>query len=188
MEYLTQKKIKYLKHTESIRDYVKEFFSLMQEALGMNKKALLFDFMENLQGWAEQDLRRRGVRDLATIMAVIESLMDYKRSKYFDDEGSEVSHGSGKGEEVSLEGFEDSHDTDGREEVLPSTTRYGKGKFPYTKEDKGKRKQQESTPKLKCFLCDGLHLSRECPKRKALNALIMKNKKVEEEARLVLYK
>ena len=29
----------------------------------------------------------------------------------------------------------------GGEEVLPSTTRYDKGKVPYTREDKGKRKQ-----------------------------------------------
>ena len=70
---------------------------------------------------------------------------------------------------------------DGREEVPPSTARYGKVKVPYTREDKGKR---ESAPKLKCFLCDGLHLTRECPKRKALSALIKKNEKAEEHARL----
>ena len=64
VEYLARKKIKYLKHTGSIRDYVKEFSSLMLEALGMNEKTLLFEFMDNLQGWAEQELRRRGVRDL----------------------------------------------------------------------------------------------------------------------------
>ena len=53
VEYLARKKIKYLKHTGSIRDYVKEFSSLMLEAPGMNEKTLLFEFMDNLQGWAE---------------------------------------------------------------------------------------------------------------------------------------
>ena len=53
VEYLELKKIKYLKHTGSIRDYVKEFSSLMLEASGMNEKALMFEFMDNLQGWAE---------------------------------------------------------------------------------------------------------------------------------------
>ena len=53
VEYLARKKIKYLKHTGSIRDYVKEFSSLMLEAPGMNEKTLLFKFMDNLQGWAE---------------------------------------------------------------------------------------------------------------------------------------
>ena len=53
VEYLARKKIKYLKHTGSIRDYVKEFSSLKLEAPGMNEKTLLFEFMDNLQGWAK---------------------------------------------------------------------------------------------------------------------------------------
>ena len=40
-------------------------------------------------------------------------------------------------------------------------------------------------PELKCFLCDGPHLTRECPKRKKLSALIKKNETTEEDARLV---
>ena len=64
-----------------------------------------------------------------------------------------------------------------------STTKHGKGKVSYTRKDKGKRKQQESTPKLKCFLCDGPHLTRECPKRKA-PTLIEKSEKTMEDARL----
>ena len=62
-------------------------------------------------------------------------------SKSYDDEGSEVSHSLGGGEEVYPEGSKDSHDGDGREQVPPSTARYGKGMLPYTKEDKGKHKQ-----------------------------------------------
>ena len=52
----------------------------------------------------------------------------------------------------------------------------------YTRKDKGKRKQRESTPKLKCFLCDGPHLTRKCPKRKALSTLIEKSEKTMEDA------
>ena len=79
VEYMVRKKIKYLKHTGSIRDYVKEFSSLMLEAPGMDGKDLLFNFMDNQQSWAEQELRRRGVLDLSTAMAVAESLMDFRR-------------------------------------------------------------------------------------------------------------
>ena len=184
VEYLARKKIKYLKHTGSIRDYVKEFSSLMLEAPGMNEKTLLFEFMDNLQGWAELELRRRGVRDLATAMAVAESLMGYKESMSSDDEGSKGSHRTGGGEKVPLEGSEDSCSANWGKEVPRSTAIYGKGKVPYTREDKGRRKQLESEPKLKCFLCDGLHLTRECPKRKALSALIEKNEKTTKDARL----
>ena len=117
-------------------------------------------------------------------MAVTESLMDYKENMSSNDEGSRVSHSSGGGEEVSPRGSEDNCNTDGGEEVLRSTARHGKGKVSYTRKDKGKHKQRESTLELKCFLCDGLHLTRECPKRKALSTLIDKSEKTMEDARL----
>ena len=119
-------------------------------------------------------------------MAVAKSLMDYKESMSSNEEGSRVSHSSGGGEEVSPRGSEDNCSTDGGEEVPRSTARHGKGKVSYTRKDKGKRKQRESTPKLKCFLCDGLHLTRECPRRKALGTLIEKSEKMMEDARLGL--
>ena len=59
--------------------------------------------------------------------------------------------------------------------------RYGNGKVPYTREDKGKGKQWEFAPRLRSFICDGPHLARECPKRETLNALIKKRRKEEEE-------
>ena len=117
-------------------------------------------------------------------MSVAESLKDYKESMSSKDEGSRVSHSSGRGEEVSPKGSEDDCSTDGGEEVPRSTAKHGKGKVSYTRKDKGKCKQRESTPKLKCFLCDGPHLTRECPKRKALSTLIEKSEKTMEDARL----
>ena len=117
-------------------------------------------------------------------MVVAESLINYKESMPSNDEGSRVSHSSGGGEEVSPRGSEDDCSTDGGEEVPRSTARHGKGKVSYTRKDKGKSKQRESTPKLKCFLCDGPHLTRECPKRKALSTLIKKSEKTMEDARL----
>ena len=116
-------------------------------------------------------------------MAVTESLMNYKESMSSNDEGSRVSHISGGGEEVSPRGSEDNCSTDGGEEVPRSATRHGKGKVSYTRKDKGKRKQRESTPKLKRFLCDGPHFTRECPQRKALSTLIEKSEKTMEDAR-----
>ena len=117
-------------------------------------------------------------------MAVAESLMDYKESMSSNDEGSRVSHSSSRGEKVSPRGSKDNCSTDGGEEVPRSTARHEKGKVSYTRKDKGKCKQRESTPKLKCFLCDGPHLTRECPKRKALSTLIEKSEKTMEDARL----
>ena len=51
--YLARKNMRRLKHTGLIRDYAKEFSSLMLEIPNMTKEDLLFNFMDNLQGWAE---------------------------------------------------------------------------------------------------------------------------------------
>ena len=56
--YLARKNMRRLKHTSSILVYVKEFSSLMLEIPNMTKEELLFNFMDNLQGWVKQDLRR----------------------------------------------------------------------------------------------------------------------------------
>ncbi|RVW89399.1 Oxysterol-binding protein-related protein 3C [Vitis vinifera] len=99
--YLARKNMRRLKHIDSIRDYVKEFSSLMLEIPNMIEKELLFNFMDNLQGWVEQELRCRGVQDLATAMVVVESLMDYKRGDSSKVESLEDSHATGGGDEVS---------------------------------------------------------------------------------------
>ena len=51
--YLARKNMRCLKHTGSICDYVKEFSSLMLEIPNMTGEELLFNFIDNLQGWAE---------------------------------------------------------------------------------------------------------------------------------------
>ena len=79
MTYIARKNMKCLRHTGSICEYVKEFSTLMLEIPNMSEEELLFNFMDNLQNWAEQELRRCGVQDLATTMAVAESLVDYRR-------------------------------------------------------------------------------------------------------------
>ena len=146
-----------LKHTGSICDYVKEFSSLMLEIPNMTEEELLFNFMDNLQGWAEQELRRRGVQDLATAMVVAESLTDYKRGKSSKVESLEDSPTMGGEDKVS------------RDHNAP---RMGSGKTPNVQEGRGKAERKEFTPKIKCFLCDGPHWARDCPKRKVLSAMI----------------
>ena len=55
--YLARKNMRRLKHIGSISDYVKEFSSLMLEIPNMTEEKLLFNFMDNLQEWAKQELR-----------------------------------------------------------------------------------------------------------------------------------
>ena len=90
-------------------------------------------------------------------MAVVESLMDYKR-----------------GDSSKVESLEDSHATGGRDEVSKdhNALRMGSGKTPNIREGRGEGEMKEFTPKIKCFLCDGPHWAWDCPKRKALSAMI----------------
>ncbi|RVW13733.1 hypothetical protein CK203_087207 [Vitis vinifera] len=163
--YLARKNMRRLKHIGSIRDYVKEFSSLMLEIPNMTEEELLFNFMDNLQGWAEQELRRRGVQDLATAMAIAESLADYKRGDSSKIESLEDSHAMGGGDEVP------------RDHNAPKK---GSGKTSNVREGMDKAERKEFTPKIKCFLCDGPHWARDCPKRKALSAMIEEREQEDE--------
>ena len=93
--------------------------------------------------------------------------------------GSHVEEG---GEQVR--GKDSGPSTRGRKDKSRDAISSLKGRFVRLKLGMADTKQQESTPKLKCFLCDGLHLTRECPKRKALSTLIEKSEKTMEDARL----
>ena len=53
MAYLARKSLKSLKHTGSIREYVKEFSMFMLEIPNMAEEKLLFNFIDNLQSWVE---------------------------------------------------------------------------------------------------------------------------------------
>ncbi|RVW74266.1 hypothetical protein CK203_051029 [Vitis vinifera] len=96
-------------------------------------------------GWAEQELRRRGVQDLTIAMAVAESLTDYKRGDSSKVESLEDSHAMGGGDEVP------------RDHNAPKK---GSGKTSNIREGRDKAERKEFTPKIKCFLCDGPHWAR----------------------------
>ena len=54
--------------------------------------------------------------------------------------------------------------------------RMGSGKMPNVQEVRGKAERKDFTLKIKCFLCDGPYWARDCPKRKALSAMIEERK------------
>ena len=121
--------MKHPKHTGSIREYVKELPALILEIPNVDKEDILFNFMDNLQGWAEQELRQKGVQDIATAMAITKSLVDFRRRQYCND--------------ASLK---DNHDTGGEEEVPPNV--FGERRAKCYNQDKGKGKQREFTLRL----------------------------------------
>ncbi|RVX16168.1 hypothetical protein CK203_014398 [Vitis vinifera] len=138
--YLARKSMKRLKHMGLIHEYVKEFSTLILKIPNMSEKELLFNFIDNLQSWAEQELRRRGVQDLAMAMAVAESLVDYRREDSSKPKPqSKSNHAKGAGDKGSR----------------CYTSKEGSNKGFSGKDGKGKDKRKEFMPRTNCFLCDG---------------------------------
>ena len=64
----------------TMREYVKEFNSLMLDIKNMSEEDKLFNFVSRLQGWEQTKLRRQGVKDLSAAMDATNCLVDYKLS------------------------------------------------------------------------------------------------------------
>ena len=90
-------------------------------------------------------------------MTIAKSLTDYKRGDSSKVESLEDSYAMGGGNKVSRD---------------YNASRMGSGKTPNVREGKGKAERKKFTPKIKCFMCDGPHWARDCPKRKMLSAMI----------------
>ncbi|GAV73841.1 gag-asp_proteas domain-containing protein [Cephalotus follicularis] len=89
-------------------------------------------------------------------MAAADSLVDYKLNKTSDAESSNKPKSEGKGKKK----FEGKVDY--------------KKKESFTKEKQTKYEGQGSKSKFSsgCFLCDGPHRARDCPRKEKLNALV----------------
>ncbi|KAK0578590.1 hypothetical protein LWI29_012915 [Acer saccharum] len=145
-------RLRRLKQSRSISDYVKEFTTLTHEIEDMSDKDQLFFFMDGLKDWARVELERRNVQDIGTAIAATESLADYSRPKERNDNHKEGrdklkdSDHKDKGHSKSLDG-DNRRDTQGG-------------------------KPEKIKPKSPCFICNGPHWVRDCPKRKMLNAMV----------------
>ena len=86
------------------------------------------------------------------------------------------------GDSSKVESLEDIHATGEGDEVSKdhNAPRMGSTKTPNVREGRGKAERKEFTPKIKCFLCDDPHWARDCPKRKALSAMIEEREQEDE--------
>ena len=72
--WMARESLNSLKHMGAMREYVKEFSSLMLDIKNMFDDKL-FNFMYGLQGWAQAELWRQGVQDFPTTIAVVDCLV-----------------------------------------------------------------------------------------------------------------
>ncbi|KAM2418624.1 hypothetical protein ACFX1W_025288 [Malus domestica] len=161
-KYEAKEKLRWLKQTGSVKDYVNAFVSLLFEVPNMLEEDKLMYFMSGLQNWAKLELQRRHVQTLSDAIAAAESLIEFKSSHQGDSKST---------------GKKGNHERSGGEHKPKDKAETSKPKEKKAdKHDKGKGKSWQPT----CYLCDGPHMMRDCPQKKALKAMTFKEDKVKE--------
>ncbi|KAL0363843.1 UNVERIFIED_CONTAM: hypothetical protein Sangu_0481900 [Sesamum angustifolium] len=87
-----------LKHSGTVRDYVKEFSSLTLNIRDMSEEDKLFNFLSGLKTWAQTQLRPQGVKDLPSAIAAVDWLVDFRVTSSFDPEKKKKDSGKEKRE------------------------------------------------------------------------------------------
>ncbi|KAL0381915.1 UNVERIFIED_CONTAM: hypothetical protein Slati_4562500 [Sesamum latifolium] len=165
VEYNARRALRKLEHSGSVRDYVKSFSALMLDIRDMSEKDKLFTFMEGLKPWARLELQRQRVTDLGSAMAAAERLTDFALETRKDRQttSSPVQNKTG-----------------GARSFRSNSNRGGGDRKPYAQtgsqgssvRNKPQENRQGAPQKSSgCFLCDGPHRYRDCPKKQLLNAL-----------------
>ena len=75
--WLARDKLKRLRQTGSVRDYIKEFTFVMLNIHNMSNEDKLHNFISGMQGWAQNELRRQNVKDLPGAIVVADLLVDF---------------------------------------------------------------------------------------------------------------
>ncbi|GJY15250.1 putative nucleotidyltransferase, ribonuclease H [Tanacetum coccineum] len=140
-----------LKQSGAIREYVKEFTTLVLEIPELSDQDSLFYFLDGLQGWAKTELERRGVQDLSTAIYHADALIDFSTRRE-----------SSKPKDQKV----DQEKGGGKKNAQPKVDAARK---PPTRKDKNLKTSYKSGG---CFICDRLHRARDYPKKASLNGLL----------------
>jgi len=146
--WVARNELMQIRHTTKIQAYIKAYTSVMLEIKDMSEEDRLYHFMKGLQGWAQADLRRQGVKTLAEAISAAEKLHDFRTDRRDEARGNE--DGSKKQQHGKFK----------REQP-------GKPKFQGKRED-DKPKQFDGKKEKKsvsCYICAKDHYARDCPLR-----------------------
>ncbi|KAL5865808.1 hypothetical protein ACOSQ3_003322 [Xanthoceras sorbifolium] len=122
--------------------YMKEFSSLMLDIQNMSEEDKLFNFMSGLHTWAQAELRRQVVKDISSAMAATEGLVHF-------------------------------HIGSSSPSFVKKKKKTADGKKTKESESTMRKDQNKNKSKTQgCFICNGPHRARDCPKKEKINALI----------------
>ncbi|KAL0413699.1 UNVERIFIED_CONTAM: hypothetical protein Sradi_1571600 [Sesamum radiatum] len=147
-----------------MQDYVKSFSTLMLDIRDMSEKDKLFTFMEGLKPWARLELQRQRVTDLGSAMTAAERLTDFASETRKDRQTTPSPTQNKAG---GAKSFRSNSNRSGGDKPHAQIGSQGSSKRNKPQENRQAAPQRSSG----CFLCDGLHRYRDCPKKQLLNAL-----------------
>ncbi|MFQ6660736.1 hypothetical protein Gotur_029140 [Gossypium turneri] len=124
----------------------------MLQVSEVTKREALLAFQNGLKPWVRQEVEQRGVQKLSEAMTVLESVVKLGLGKN--------KLGSSKSEERGV------CEMDHKEDIVDGNGNGDNG--GNGKPRVGKKKPKRKRDKLKCFLYDGLHMLKKCPKKSAL--------------------
>ena len=78
LSWVARDKLKDLRQIGSIRDYMKTFSLLLLDIEGMSVEDKLFNFVNSLKPWAQNELCKQKVSNLPSAITVAEALVDFK--------------------------------------------------------------------------------------------------------------
>ena len=142
-----------------MREYVKEFSSLMLDIKNMFEEDKLFNFVSGLQGWVQTELRRQGVKDLSAAMVVADCLVDYK-----------LSGSTSIGKKQKPEGFK-KHKAVGKHLDQVEGKKGGMVVVPKVGDVSTNQNVHQASKPVGCFICQRPHQSKDCPRREKLSTL-----------------
>ncbi|KAA0039111.1 uncharacterized protein E6C27_scaffold84G002140 [Cucumis melo var. makuwa] len=185
VKILARRKLRDLRYTGEIWEYVKQFVRLMLDISDMSEKDKVFCFVEGLKPWARAKLYEQRVQDLTSVYAAAERLFDLTSDTQDVRRHKSSSPGRNWNSRPS------SPKTVRRDEYTGKDRRSHQSNT----ENTWKRSNNQSPPKrpLSCYICGKPHMARECPNKVDFHAfqasLIAdsddKSNRAEDEAGLV---
>jgi hypothetical protein len=131
----------------------------------MAPKEALFTFMDGLSRWAKLELQRRGIHDITQVLAIAEYLYEFHLKETAKDKVKRVDQSKNEGDE---------------DRTSPKVRGFARDKTGPGKEAKVDKPRRP----IECFLCEGLHLVRDCPSRGKLAALAQEMYQDEEQRKV----
>ncbi|XP_069150338.1 uncharacterized protein [Solanum lycopersicum] len=169
-----RRRLRELKQTFSIQDYVKEFTKLTLQIPSLTGEDVLFYFLDGLQNWAKQELQRCQVHDVDEAIVVVESLNDF-----FAD--------AAKGRDNRSKTIPPKVDNNNRNRSKPkprgsdarSNARDQPSNFWKNYEDRKRGAPQREG----CYICgETTHPARYCPSLRKLGAMVAAERQQEKAA------